>query len=126
MIVACEMGGFAHTHYVPVGWFAISIRLTQFLFSPASVLSHLQFFSQNKLTVIKLRQSHPSLIFDNKEQRKIVGKRHNGTARFKNVNNCLNTNIYSYLETSGGQSFYLKIYEIHFFNTNVYYTTVAA
>jgi hypothetical protein len=23
---------------------------------------------------------------------------------FKNVNNCLNTNIYSYLETSGGQS----------------------
>ena len=22
---------------------------------------------------------------------------------FKNVNNCLNTNIYSYLETSGGQ-----------------------
>ncbi len=24
---------------------------------------------------------------------------------FKNVNNCLNTNIYSYLETSGGQSF---------------------
>jgi hypothetical protein len=29
----------------------------------------------------------------------------NGTAHFKkNVNNCLNTNIYSYLETSGGQS----------------------
>ncbi len=23
----------------------------------------------------------------------------------KNVNNCLNTNIYSYLETSGGHSF---------------------
>jgi hypothetical protein len=23
---------------------------------------------------------------------------------FKNVNNCLNTNIYSYLDTSGGQS----------------------
>ncbi len=23
---------------------------------------------------------------------------------FKNVNNCLNTNIYPYLETSGGQS----------------------
>ncbi len=29
----------------------------------------------------------------------------NGTARFKNVNNCLNTNIYSYLKTSGGQSY---------------------
>jgi hypothetical protein len=27
----------------------------------------------------------------------------NGTARFKNVNNCLNTNIYPYLETSGGE-----------------------
>ncbi len=25
----------------------------------------------------------------------------NGTVSFKNVNNCLNTNIYSYLETSG-------------------------
>ncbi len=28
----------------------------------------------------------------------------NGTACLKNVNNCWNTNIYSYLETSGGQS----------------------
>ncbi len=28
----------------------------------------------------------------------------NGTPRFKNVNNCLNTKIYSYLEKSGGQS----------------------
>jgi hypothetical protein len=37
----------------------------------------------------------------------------------KNVNNCLDTNIYSYLETSGGQSsnFYLNV--AHFFNTNV-------
>ncbi len=26
----------------------------------------------------------------------------NGTAHFKNVNNCLNTNIYSYLRPSGG------------------------
>jgi hypothetical protein len=31
---------------------------------------------------------------------------------FKNVNNCLNTNIYSYSETSGCQSsnFYLKLF----------------
>ncbi len=29
----------------------------------------------------------------------------NGTAHFKNENNSLNTNIYPYLETSGGQSF---------------------
>ncbi len=29
--------------------------------------------------------------------------KYNGAAHFKNVNNDLNTNIYSYLETSGGQ-----------------------
>jgi hypothetical protein len=34
---------------------------------------------------------------------------------FKNVNNCLNTNIYSYLETSGGQSSNLNLYVVHFF-----------
>ncbi len=37
----------------------------------------------------------------------------------KNVNNCLNTNIYSYLETSGGQSFILYLNVVHFFNTGV-------
>jgi len=43
----------------------------------------------------------------------------NGTPCFKNVNNCLNTNIYSYLETSGGKSsnLYLNIAQI--FNTSV-------
>jgi hypothetical protein len=40
-----------------------------------------------------------------------------GTLR--NVNNYLNTNIYSYLETSGGQSTNLYLYEVHFFNTGV-------
>ncbi len=30
----------------------------------------------------------------------------NGTACLKNINNCLNINIYSFLETSGGQSSY--------------------
>jgi hypothetical protein len=39
----------------------------------------------------------------------------NGTAQ----NNCLNTNIYSYLETSGGQSYNLYSNVIHFFNTSV-------
>jgi hypothetical protein len=43
----------------------------------------------------------------------------NGTACFKNVNNCLNTNIFSYLETSGGQSSYLYLNVFHFFNTSV-------
>ncbi len=37
----------------------------------------------------------------------------------KNVNNYLNTNIYSYLETSGSQNsnIYLKV--VYFFNTSV-------
>jgi hypothetical protein len=43
----------------------------------------------------------------------------NGTVRFKNVNNCLNTNIYSYLETSGGQTSNLYLNIVHFFNTSV-------
>jgi hypothetical protein len=40
-----------------------------------------------------------------------------GTLR--NVNNYLNTNIYSYLETSGGQNSDLYLNEVHFFNTGV-------
>jgi hypothetical protein len=46
----------------------------------------------------------------------------NGTARFKNVNNCLNTN----LETSGGQSSNLYLNVVHFFNTSANWTFVAA
>jgi hypothetical protein len=38
----------------------------------------------------------------------------------KNVNNCLNTNIYSYLDTSDGQSFNLYLNVVHFFNAKVY------
>jgi hypothetical protein len=38
---------------------------------------------------------------------------------YKNVNNCLNTNIYSYLETSGGQSSNLYLTVVHYFNTSV-------
>ncbi len=37
----------------------------------------------------------------------------------KNVNDCLNTNIYSYLETSGGQSSNAYLNVVHFFNTRV-------
>jgi len=39
----------------------------------------------------------------------------NGTALNKNVNNCLNTRNYSYLEMSGGQSFNLYLNIVHFF-----------
>ncbi len=49
----------------------------------------------------------------------------NGTACFKNVNNCLNTNIYSNLETSGGQSSTLYLNVVCFFNTSVNVTSVA-
>jgi hypothetical protein len=38
---------------------------------------------------------------------------------FKNVNNHLNTNIYSYLETSGGQSSNIYLNIVHFFNASV-------
>jgi hypothetical protein len=37
----------------------------------------------------------------------------------KNVNICLNTNIYSYLETPGRQSYNLYFNVAHFFNTSV-------
>jgi hypothetical protein len=49
-----------------------------------------------------------------------------GTTHFKNVNNCLNTNIYSYLETSGGQRSNQYLNVVHFFNTIVNKTSVAA
>jgi hypothetical protein len=44
----------------------------------------------------------------------------------KNVSNCLNTHIYSYLETSGGQSSNQYLNAVHFFNTSVNKISVAA
>ncbi len=44
----------------------------------------------------------------------------------KNVNNCLNAIIYSYLEASGGQSSNLYLNVVHCFNMSVNYTSVAA
>jgi len=44
----------------------------------------------------------------------------------KIVYNCLNTNIYSNLESSGGQSSNLYLNVVHFFNTSVNETSVAA
>jgi len=45
---------------------------------------------------------------------------------FKNVNNCLNINIYAYLDISSGKSFNLYLNVVHFFNTIDNYTSVAA
>jgi hypothetical protein len=36
---------------------------------------------------------------------------------FENLNNCLNINMYSYLETSGGQSSNPYLNVVHFLNT---------
>ncbi len=36
----------------------------------------------------------------------------------KNLSNCLNTNIYTYLETYGGQRSNLYLNVVHFFNTS--------
>ncbi len=44
----------------------------------------------------------------------------------KNINNCLNTNVNSQLETSGGQSSNLHLNVVHFFNASVNWTSVAA
>ncbi len=44
----------------------------------------------------------------------------------KNLNNCLNTNIYSYLKTSDGKTSNLYLNVAHFFNSNVNQTSVAA
>ncbi len=43
----------------------------------------------------------------------------------KNLSNSLNTNIYSYLETSGRQSSNLHLNVVHFFNTSLNQTSVA-
>jgi hypothetical protein len=37
----------------------------------------------------------------------------------KIISNCFNTNIYSYLETSGGQSYNVYLNVVHFFNTSL-------
>ncbi len=50
----------------------------------------------------------------------------NGTAHFKYINNDLNTNIYSYIETSRGQSSNLYLNVALFVHTNVNYISVAA
>jgi hypothetical protein len=42
-----------------------------------------------------------------------------GQRTLKNVNNCLITNIYSYLETSGGKSYNLHLSVVHFFNASL-------
>jgi hypothetical protein len=49
-----------------------------------------------------------------------------GNLHFKNVNIYLNTNIYPYLETSGGQSSNRYLEVVPDFHKSVNYTSVAA
>jgi hypothetical protein len=42
----------------------------------------------------------------------------------KNVNSCLYTNVYSYLETSGGISYDPYLNVVHSFNTNCIYASL--
>ncbi len=56
------------------------------------------------------------------EQQIVVMEQH----AYTNVNNCFNTNIYSYLETSGDQRFNLYLNVLHFFNASANLTSVAA
>jgi hypothetical protein len=51
---------------------------------------------------------------------------HTAVHALKNVNNCLNTNIYSHLETSGGQSSNPYLNVVYFINGSVNKTSVAA
>ncbi len=59
-------------------------------------------------------------MFENFDHQMPLSKRkcwysNNGTNALTNVNNCLNTNIYSYIETSGGQSSNPYLNVVHFF-----------
>jgi hypothetical protein len=44
----------------------------------------------------------------------------------KNISNCMNANIYSYLETSGGQSSNPYLNVVHILNTSADQKSVAA
>jgi hypothetical protein len=77
----------------------------------------IRIFPLDSSTAFKLhvRSSHILYLWSNY----FVQFSRNVTAYFKNVNNCLNTNIYSYLETSGGQIYNLYLNIVHFFNASV-------
>jgi hypothetical protein len=62
----------------------------------------------NKFISSSFKRTQSKIYFHAMEQRTL-----------KNVNNYLSTNIYSYLETSGGQSSSLYLNVVHFFNASV-------
>jgi hypothetical protein len=85
----------------------------------------------NQLPVSDIGWQHGSPdMFDNfylvKNHKPLKVEKEWNSALYKNVNNCLNNHIYPNLETSGGQSSNLYLNVVHFFNTSVNKTTVAA
>jgi hypothetical protein len=72
----------------------------------------------NVINNLQSREKHPTnLCRALRQTTKINTKIEQHT--FKNVNNCMNINIYSYLEMSCGQSYNLYLNVVHFFNTSV-------
>ncbi len=75
--------------------------------------SHSNFEFEGEIKFIAVGQHGPRIFL----QHLISKGSQNGTTCFKNVNNCLNTNIHSYLDTSGGQSSNPHLNVVHFLNT---------
>ncbi len=83
------------------------------------------YFSSIEYTYFLQAKQDKALYYD--KDIKLVTSHGNGTARWKNVKNGLNINIYSYQEkeTSNGQSYNLYLNVGHFFNIRIIYISVA-
>ncbi len=92
-------------------------------FFPRKIISQICQFL-NMLRAIGFKWSWHAQVYFNADLLKHASKylcskrwcdaKDNGTPRLKNVRNCLNTNIYSNLEASGGQSSCLYLNVVHF------------
>ncbi len=86
-----------------------------------NLLSHLSCLTTKTFVLLS-----KIVFFESCRKVRAINVLYNRTTRFKNVNNCLNANIYSYLETYGGQSSNQYLNAVHFFNNSVNQTSVAA
>jgi hypothetical protein len=69
------------------------------------------------LTVWALENTASSVVVTVADRTSDVGQMEERVV--KNFNNCLNTDIYSYIETPRGQSYNLYLIAVQFFNTSV-------
>ncbi len=92
-----------------------AINLTfseQLLFSYiwlVSVWSKIKIYPKHKVENVVI------ILFENDNKIIAILKYERSTTLLKNVNNCLNTNIYSHWEISGGQGSHLYLNDVHFF-----------